>query len=420
MIEKCRAIKKVADGATEAHLPIETLAVAGEPTEAQAQVERFLEALPDKEVVGIVRMAQLGAKICIEHADAEGIEKFLTIAEGTEKDLDQEDKGFAINSVREFRTENGLVDPGECETEEDRRELRYTKAVWSLYRAVQRNENAVGEALAEMKDAALDLMADSEFWGKLRFQKVVRCYVRFGEPKEAQQCLETLAEEDRAEVLDRDLLARLGMKAEAVARAQEDIEEELRKLSNDAELNLHTSTRNLRSAMQFLVEQGKQESAKELFDRTVTEMPKWSAIALGWMTSAVYRDLAEVASLVGEEEGAKFFLMQAAVDSGVEPDDEFAQYALGETIELESRVGDFEKALAKARKIRSATERRMRLSELLARAGRWEEVAEVLEEASSPNEAAELCWRIKFQLPEGENALSLGADAALNRMTGVA
>lgn len=420
MIDQCRAIKKVADGASEAHLPIETLAVAGEPTEARAQVEWFLEALPAKEVVGIVRMAKLGAQLCLEHDDQEGVERFLAIAEGVEKDLDEEDKGFAIDSVREFRADQGLVEPADCETDEERRELRYTRAVWSLYRRVSKEDAAgVAEALAEAHAAAVDLMADSEFFGQMRMQQVIRFVGLLGEPGEVRRCLESLNPDDRERVMDRAMKAKLGMKTEAVAQAKEDAAEELRKLSDDAELNLHSSTRRLRDAIEFLVEEGEKASAQELFGQAVKEMSNWSAIPFGWMTSAVYRDLAEMASLVGERGGAKYFLNQATVEGEVEEDHEFSQYALGETIELESRVGDFEKALAKARKIRSATERRARLCELLARSERWEELSEVLQSAGSPKEASELCWKIKFQLPEGDKALSLGAPAALNRMTGV-
>jgi hypothetical protein len=108
MIRKCDAIPDDDVAATKAHLPIEHLAAMGCVKEALRNVNRFLRRLPRQEVVATVRMAELGAKICLEAGDFARTEHYLAIAEATEPfNIRKCDKGFSLNSVREFRADNG-------------------------------------------------------------------------------------------------------------------------------------------------------------------------------------------------------------------------------------------------------------------------------------------------------------------------
>ena len=65
-------------------------------------------------------------------------------------------------------------------------------------------------------------------------------------------------------------------------------------------------------------------------------------------------------------------------------------------------VNPLDEAIAQARKIRSPAGKRMELGKLLAKAGRWKELKEVLSGVASPEEAAKIAWWIKFELPGGE------------------
>jgi hypothetical protein len=49
-----------------------------------------------------------------------------------------------------------------------------------------------------------------------------------------------------------------------------------------------------------------------------------------------------------------------------------------------------------------ATQRRKELGKLLAKAGRWKELREVLSQIASPEKARDVTWWIKFKLPGGE------------------
>ena len=64
--------------------------------------------------------------------------------------------------------------------------------------------------------------------------------------------------------------------------------------------------------------------------------------------------------------------------------------------------GALDQAIQDARRLRSPTQRRMKLGTLLAKARRWTELREVLSQVESPEEAADVAWWIKFELPGGE------------------
>src|SRR4026208_2439516 len=122
MIQKCEAIPDDDDAATQAHLPMGSVAKKGAVAEALKYVNRFLRRLPPKEqVLATVGMAELGAQICVDADDLAGMEKYLAIMAATEPFNTRKcDKGFSLNSVRKFRAANGLLDPAEARDEEER------------------------------------------------------------------------------------------------------------------------------------------------------------------------------------------------------------------------------------------------------------------------------------------------------------
>lgn len=81
-IEKCNAISDIKLASDEAHSPIEALAELGHTHEALKHVRTFLKRLPrtEKYSVEVLRMAELGASICLLDDDLTGCDKFLAIA----------------------------------------------------------------------------------------------------------------------------------------------------------------------------------------------------------------------------------------------------------------------------------------------------------------------------------------------------
>ena len=76
--------------------------------------------------------------------------------------------------------------------------------------------------------------------------------------------------------------------------------------------------------------------------------------------------------------------------------------AIAAALDLKADLGLLDGAIAEARKLRSPTQRRKELGKLLAKAGRWTELREVLSQVASPEEATDVAWWIKFELPGGE------------------
>lgn len=61
-----------------------------------------------------------------------------------------------------------------------------------------------------------------------------------------------------------------------------------------------------------------------------------------------------------------------------------------------------EKAINETRKIRSPALKRRELGRLLAKAGRWKELKELLSGVESPKEATDIAGRIKYGLKEAQ------------------
>ena len=134
----------------------------------------------------------------------------------------------------------------------------------------------------------------------------------------------------------------------------------------------------------------------------VAEAGAWPAVQDGWATSAVYHSLAQAAATIDGPAAAEELLKHALTDARAEPRGGFRQGAVDAALDLKANLGRLDEAIADARKLRSPTERRKTLATLLAKAGRWAELRDVLRQVESPEEAADVAWWIKFELPGGE------------------
>lgn len=402
MIRKCDAIPGDDAAATAAHLPIEHLAAMGCVKEALRHVNRFLRRLPGREVVATVRMAQLGAKICLEAGDLARTERYLAVAEATEPFNTRKcDRGFSLNSVREFRAGNGLLDPTDAVDEEQRVTVRFERAGRQYRQAVATGEReAARAAVAEMAEIARGV--EKEWLRRSYLRRVINCYAELKDARAVKRCLRGLGDGDRHEVLDAVRLAALGMKAEALARARQDIARELEKLRGMNDPNIHFPAMSIGRSLEFLVVQGARDEAGRWLRRTLEEMPTWPAARAGWTTSAVYHALARAAAAIHGPAAAENLLRQAVTDAKAETRSDFRQGAADAALALKASIGGLDEAIDDARKLRSPTQRRKKLATLLAKAGRWGELREVLRQVESPEEAADVAWWIKFELPGGE------------------
>jgi hypothetical protein len=217
-----------------------------------------------------------------------------------------------------------------------------------------------------------------------------------------KRCLRGFGKGDRHEILDAETLVGLGMKAEAIARARQDIARELEELREMTDPNIHFPVNSIGRSLEFLVEQGAKDEARRWLHRALKQMPTWPVIQYGWLTSAVYHSLAEATAMIDGPAAAENLLKHALTDAEAEPRSDFRQGAVDAALDLKANIGRLGEAIDDARKLRSPTQRRKTLATLLAKAKRWGELREVLSQVESPEEAADVAWWIKFELPGGE------------------
>jgi ribosomal protein S20 len=402
MIRKCDAIADDEEAADKAHLPIEALAEKGSVSEALRHVNRYLRRLPREEVLPTVRLARLGAQICVNAGDLAGMEKYLAIMAATEAFNTRKcDKGFSINSVRKFRAENGLLDPAEAMDDEERFTAQFEGAARRCNEAIAAGEHKSAKAaVAEMEKVARG--ARQDWRRRFALQEVIQCHAKLKNTAAIKEAVRGLKAGERDKILNAEMFNLIGMKEEAIARAGKEISRELEELRTMTDPNIHFPVMAISDSLELLVAQGARDEAKKWLRRTLKEMPTWPVFEQGWLTSGVYTSLAEAAAKVEGPDAAEELLEHAMKDAKVERRSGWRKGAVDAALDLKADLGHLDAAIADARKLRSPTQRRETLAKLLARARRWSELREVLSEVASPTEAAEVAWWLKFELPGGE------------------
>jgi hypothetical protein len=421
MIQKCDAIPDDHAAAEKAHLPIGQLAKLGCIAESLRNVNRFLRRLPRRDVVATVRMAKLGAEICLGAGDLRRMERYLAVAEASEPFNTRKcDKGFSLNSVRQFRAENGLLDPGDASDEEQRIKARFSRASRQYKEAMAINARESARlAVAEMESVALEIpsgqrlgpsstlgermiLAMKDLMRQSYLRNAIHCYAKLQDVDAVARFVNKLDDVDRHALLDTEMLMRLGRKADAIVRAQEDIRTELEKLGKTNDPNIHAPVMSITRSLKFLVEYGEKDRAREWLHRALNEMSAWPVIEYGFVTSSVYESLAHAAAIIDGPATAEKLVEYAMLDAKSEKRADFRQGAVDASLGLMAEIGKLDEAIEDARRLRSPTQRRKKLGTLLAKAKRWKELRDVLSQVESPEEAADVAWSIKFELPGGE------------------
>jgi hypothetical protein len=227
---------------------------------------------------------------------------------------------------------------------------------------------------------------------------VIESYAELGDSKAIKRTIQCLPKAERSEVLDFDTLHRIGMSAEAITEAVNEVKRRIAELEGANHPNIHFPVRSVCEALKFLVKRGRKQEAARWFNKVVKGAKKWNVVEQGWTTSAVYTMFAEVVAVLDGQEAAREMIAWAQQDAQAEKRSDFGKGAVSAAIDMEADLGNLDEAIAKASKLRSATQRRMQLGTLLAKARRWKELRAVCSQAGSPEEAAELCWGIHFEL----------------------
>jgi len=261
--------------------------------------------------------------------------------------------------------------------------------------SVSKQFSTASSAVARMEQAT-NKMKDSSLG--LRRQVVIELYAKVRDWKAVRRNIQKMTKDDREDFLDFDTLERIGMRAEAIADAIRAVKRRLAELNSMNSPNIHFPISGICRALMFLVSQRKKREAQRLFAVVVKSAKKWSVFEQGWTTSAVFAMFAEAAAAIEGPEAAQLLIARAEQDARVEKRPGFRKGAVSSTLEMEARLGSVEDAIGKARKLRSPTERRRELCKLFTRTKQWNELRAICSEVASPEEAADICWTVAFEI----------------------
>ncbi|HND51036.1 MAG TPA: hypothetical protein PLV92_01515, partial [Pirellulaceae bacterium] len=249
-LEKCDAFSELANGATEAHLPIEGLADLGHTSEALKHVDRYLKRLqqltrdsPLKVVhsasLEILRMASLGAKICLDGDDLNRMEHYLSIALETERLPRRKcDIGYPERAVRDFRARHGLLDPADAIDASQREEATFTRADRGCHHCAQAGDIDAAKAelgtMFQIASQAKDRMC-RYFWAR----RVIEGYVLIDDAREVTKVLRFFEKDPAVKIRSFDFLHKNGFEKEAIKAAKDEILKRVAELESMRDPNIH-------------------------------------------------------------------------------------------------------------------------------------------------------------------------------------
>lgn len=375
-LRKCDTLPDFEDWWNDPHGLIEYLMEMGEVTEALSWVDRLLSSISAAELdtvdgsVGVARFAEQGAEICSDAGDLTGMERYLAliIAKLGRKG------GFALTCVRKFRAEHGLLDPQDGIDAEERNLAAYTQARRRFHES---RGKAKAGAIADMERFAQKTqdMYDRED----RVTEIIKLYIEQGNSAEVQRLIKRIPKDTRDDVLERSTLCKLGMKREAIARSKREIAKRRRILAGAGPSDYRFAEFQIRAICRevvFLAEQKEKPLARREFALLLKGAASWRLLEARRGTPNLVQCLADTISAIDGPKAARAFL-------------DTHQDGSGKARSWKELT--FDEALANARKIRSPAKQRFELSLLLAQAGRWQDLTNVLSAAATPKEARELC-----------------------------
>ncbi|MDB5338761.1 MAG: hypothetical protein JWN70_4380 [Planctomycetaceae bacterium] len=400
MLEKCDAIADPDKGASKAHLPIQQLVRLGRVEESLKYVNRFLRKQPPDETGDTVGLCKLGAEICLNIGDLERMEAYLQQAASCPVRR-KCDLGYPERAVREFRAFHGILDPADAVDEEQRIEATFRRAKRHFNAAWANQQTADAKVAAAEMERAASLLTSEEIRHYWYYRATLEAYAKLCDHTTIKRCIKSLGNE-ADDIVDYRMLWNCNLQTRSVQRAVREVGNQLEKLSTMRDPNIHFPVNAISQALEFLADHGKQKQARTLLKRVLSEMGTWYVYEIGWTTAAVYGMLAEIVAKLEGPAAAEDLLASAHHDASLEQRPGWRKESVSRAIGVEAELGRLEESIAKARQMRSPTERRRQLGTLLARAKRWKELSAVCCEAATPEEAAALCWSIKFELSGGE------------------
>ncbi len=396
----CEAIPDRASGADRAHLPIGTLARIGKVDQALSHVDMHLKRLTPSTVLDVLRMAELGAGICLDAGNMTRMEQYLAIAAATEPFNTRKcDRGFSLDSVRKFRAWNGILDPSDAVGDEEFTQATFQRAGRTFRGSLDAGDKATARSAAEtMARVAAE---ERDEWRRTEYLKrAIAAFADLDDVAAVRWHLELIDPDDRARAIKTDVLVRLGMEAEALPRLREALKRSLAAAVDPSDPNTHLPVSEFVSCLEALSTLGARDEARGWFRQALTEYRKWTTPQAGWSSTAIANVLAEAASTLGETVIARQLLGEAMGEAKQERRSALRNASVDSALRSPANAGMTQAAIDEARRIRSPKARRKTLACLLAGAQRWDELHEVLDSIDSAEEAADVVWLLPFKLHE--------------------
>lgn len=398
-LEKCAAIEHLSESATEAHLPIHGLAEIGQVKEALKHVDRYLKLLSQQQELDFVRMAELGATICVEQGDLESCEKYLARVLDADRFVKRPcDKGYPARSVHEFRVSHGLIDPSELTDPAKRLEAEFNRA--ERLRAAAQAKGDTSAANRHLREMYAAIREPLEPWRRRRWiHSVLESAQELHAAKFVKEVLASVPKSEWTELVGYQMLAEVGQRKEAVAAATNTLQAAYDELVSMTDPNIHFPVNKICRALEFLAQLGEKKLAAQWLKKVTSSVKTWKCVILGWTTTAVLTSFVPIVEILEGKEAALELAQLAQEHASQEEHRDFKRGAMASALEATASVSSIDAAVELARKLRSPTQRRMELAKLLARAGRFKELRAVCSEVASPAEAAKIAWWVKFELP---------------------
>lgn len=402
-IQKCAANPNVEEGSIDAYLPIEALAELGHTAEALMHLTRFLKKVPQDEIVESTRLARLGAKICLDAGDMPGMDRYLELVRSADdRVIRKGDKDFGSHCVHEFKVLDGLVPPGDLSSNhKDFLSSAFYFHCRQLKIARQTKQAVlIQNALTELISI---ITQEKDSWRKSTWTKyLIRLAHEMSNADAIKQLIEHIPPQERSERIGYDVFAMIGMNQEATKSAQQEVERRIDELLTMQNPNIHFPIHGITQALTFLTDIGEKQLATSLFEKVAESASHWNCVIQGWTTTAVLAAFVPIVERIEGKEAAQELAALVEDHASKETHKGFKRGAQSAALAASASVNPLDYAIEQARKIRSPSQKRKELGCLLARAGRWKELKELLSTVASPHEAARIAWWITFELPGGD------------------
>lgn len=396
----CKAEKSLAITDPEERLDnyrfaMEALAQRKHEKEARRLIRGLFKLVPANDGYLLIDACRSAATVCMQLTDEAGALKYLDRIPAAQAFIKRPcDKTWAADAVRDFKIEHGLMDPDEFEDEDKRWDAGYQRACRQFDAALARGD----------KNAARLALADAERWSgkadkhmkRILCWHLIRCAADLGDARLTLDYVNSIKADERPCTVIGPHLLKVDLRMRMIAQANLDIAAALKELRS-GDPNVHFPASSIQRTIEFLLDNGEPDLARRQLNRVLRDSRSWKVQGFGFASAGLYLSLAAVVARLDGREAAEELLKGALGEARGERRSDWRIGVMSELIELYQKIGDFERALELARKMRSGEKRKI-LACLLAQARRWDELHEVLRECKTPTEAADIAWWVAATL----------------------